>query len=108
MEEEFISLNDRVSSTKESVESNNNIEISSRFKNINETPWLPFDRDVAFASPPLIQLHNEIIAFYNFIEPTEEEMRIRNSILTEVSNIVRELFPTATFQVFGYILDFLH
>ena len=101
MDEEFISLSSAASSNERLSVPANNAEISSRFKNIHETRWLPLDNSKTKRSPPLIQLHNEIISFYNFVEPTEEEMHIRALMLAEISDIIHELFPGAIVQVFG-------
>ena len=48
-----------------------------------------------------IALHNEILAFCDFISPTAGEIARRKALVKEMESIVHEVFPTAAVNVFG-------
>jgi non-canonical poly(A) RNA polymerase PAPD5/7 len=64
-------------------------------------PWLKSPLPHA---PPLVRLHNEIIGFCDHAKPTGEEMSIRDDLVKELSDIVAEIWPTATVHVFGSMM----
>ena len=65
-------------------------------------PWLssPLPKD----APPLVRLHNEIISFCEHAKPSESDMIIRYELVTELTSIVSEVWPTASVHVFGSML----
>ena len=64
-----------------------------------QAPWLryPLPRH----APPLIRLHNEILSFCEHITPTRAHMKVRNKVVSELTKIVQEVWPSATVHVFG-------
>jgi DNA polymerase sigma len=48
-----------------------------------------------------IALHNEILAFCDFISPTAGEIAQRKALVSEIESIVHEVFPTASVHIFG-------
>ena len=50
---------------------------------------------------PLIRLHNEIVDFSRFLEPTEEEAKSRAAAVERVRAVVKTIWPEARFEVHG-------
>jgi len=50
---------------------------------------------------PLLLLHNEIIDFYHFIKPTQEETNNKNKIVQKIKDLASEVWPEAQVVVFG-------
>ena len=63
-------------------------------------PWLQFET-VDKSIPPLVRLHNEILTFCEYISPTRAELATRDQVLTEITDIIIGLWPSATVHVFG-------
>ena len=49
---------------------------------------------------PLIRLHQEIVDFSRYLEPTEEEARLGGAV-ERVRDIVKDIWPAARFEVHG-------
>jgi DNA polymerase sigma len=62
-------------------------------------PWLR--TALPHNAPPLLRLHNEILSFCEHITPSRAQMKVRASIVKELTEIVNELWPSATVHVFG-------
>jgi non-canonical poly(A) RNA polymerase PAPD5/7 len=63
-------------------------------------PWLAMqfvDKHVA----PLVRLHNEILSFVEYITPTVLEYKTRDIVLSELTNIAKDLWPEAKVTIFG-------
>mmetsp|Transcript_11533 Transcript_11533/g.25635 ORF Transcript_11533/g.25635 Transcript_11533/m.25635 type:complete len:395 (+) Transcript_11533:138-1322(+) len=62
-------------------------------------PWSTstYDR----SAPPFVRLHNEILDCCEYIAPSVEEMRTREKVLQEVTEVVNSLWRSATISVFG-------
>ena len=50
---------------------------------------------------PLIRLHNEIVDFSRFLEPTEAEASSRTAAVERVRDVVKGIWPNARFEVHG-------
>jgi hypothetical protein len=66
----------------------------------SKAPWQG-RRILGAASSSFISLHNEIIAFCDFIAPTKDEMTVRKKLVADLTSIITEVFPTASIHVFG-------
>lgn len=64
-------------------------------------PWLRYSTSYDHYAPPLIRLHNEILTFCEYIAPSNSELRVRDSVVAEITEIVHSLWPTCTVHVFG-------
>lgn len=62
-------------------------------------PWLeePYPRRLH----PLVQLHNEIVAFCHLVEPMPEEFRERENLIKRVRKLVEETFREPKIELFG-------
>ena len=60
--------------------------------------WMrPGNRDGA----SLVRLHNEMLDFVNYISLTKAEVECRRKCLSELQDVIRELWPDATIHVYG-------
>ena len=50
---------------------------------------------------PLIRLHQEIVDFSRYLEPTEDEAASRAAAVERVRDIVKDIWPDARFEVHG-------
>lgn len=50
---------------------------------------------------PLLQLHEEIIDFYDYMQPSAKDLFDRQDVIQRVKNISNELWTEAQIQVFG-------
>ena len=55
-----------------------------------------------------LKLHYEILAFYDFIKPTEKENRLRKDTLREVRTAIHSVYPTWIVKSFGSFTTNLH
>ena len=62
-------------------------------------PWMnqAFPRDMN----PLVQLHNEIVAFCKLVEPMPEEIQAREDMVEKISKMVRDIFQDPKIELFG-------
>ena len=70
----------------------------------NENPrWCPPGtvKRLRNLQSPLIRLHNEIVDFGRFLEPTEEEETARAAAVERVRGVVKSIWPEARFEVHG-------
>lgn len=49
-----------------------------------------------FMSVRLYRLHYEILQFYQFMIPTEEEHAVRQLVVNRITNIIHQYLPTAS------------
>ncbi|KAL9232429.1 hypothetical protein vseg_007543 [Gypsophila vaccaria] len=63
-----------------------------------EQGW--FRSDCRFKSP-MVQLHKEILDFCDFLSPTPEEGKSRDSAIQRVSDVIRYIWPNCRVEVFG-------
>jgi hypothetical protein len=57
--------------------------------------------DIFFSAPPfmsvrLYRLHYEILQFYQFMIPTEEEHAARQQVINRITNVINQYLPTAS------------
>lgn len=64
-------------------------------------PWLSYSYQFDRKAPPLVRLHNEILNCCEYIAPSVHEMNQRDVVLSEVSEVIHALWPTAVVSVFG-------
>lgn len=50
-----------------------------------------------------MRLHDEIVAFVEYMEPTDQERRARELVIARVGDIVKRRFPTSAVTVFGSV-----
>lgn len=104
MDDEFIAFGAGDATTYPSSEAHGRLEMTApSFDSLirNELPpWLTA-KDSKKDLHPFVRLHNEILAFCDYIEPSEKEMAIRKSVVQEMTSLVQECFPEATVHVFG-------
>ena len=60
-----------------------------------------FEQRSTLLAHHLIQLHNEILNFCQFIAPTPKELEVREKVIKELRQTVVSFWPTATVEVFG-------
>ena len=90
----------RISKDAEGVDSRDDLEnrIASKYDR-DQYPWLSdFTLKIKEA---YIFLHNEILDFVKFIEASEEDIKLRKSVVMRVKQVVRECYPEADVMVFG-------
>ena len=68
---------------------------------VESPPWI--DKRIDYKRMhPVIALHNEIVSFCRMIEPTREEIALREELIEEFEVLVKETFGNeAEFRVFG-------
>jgi len=54
-----------------------------------------------FMSVRLYRLHFEILQFYQFMIPTEEEHAVRQQVINRITNVINQYLPTASVDVYG-------
>jgi len=63
---------------------------------IPDTPW----KTKAY-KPDIIGLHQEIIDFAKWMQPTREEQMLRSCVVERIKRVVHLLWPTARVEIFG-------
>ncbi len=48
----------------------------------------------------LYRLHYEILQFYQFMIPTEEEHAVRQQVINRITNVINQYLPTASVRIF--------
>ncbi|KAL3796758.1 hypothetical protein HJC23_010905 [Cyclotella cryptica] len=57
----------------------------------------------SFYEPPaLVQLHNEIVSFVKLMEPTKDELEIRNKMVAKVTDLAQRVFGMERCQVLPF------
>jgi non-canonical poly(A) RNA polymerase PAPD5/7 len=69
-------------------------------------PWLqcsepPVEVSSTSKSSSFVRLHNEMLMFCDFISPTQAELAARDRVLSDVKQVVKELWPKAKVRIFG-------
>jgi predicted nucleotidyltransferase len=64
-------------------------------------PWLAYGYQYDKRAPPFVRLHNEILTCCEYIAPSLHEMKQREIVLAEITDIIQSLWPKSTVQVFG-------
>ncbi|CAF0739752.1 unnamed protein product [Rotaria sp. Silwood1] len=54
-----------------------------------------------FMSVRLYRLHYEILQFYQFMIPTEEEHAVRQQVVNRITNVINQYLPTASVDIYG-------
>eukprot|EP00730_Choanoeca_flexa_P016790 TRINITY_DN8000_c1_g3_i1.p1 TRINITY_DN8000_c1_g3~~TRINITY_DN8000_c1_g3_i1.p1 ORF type:complete len:387 (+),score=63.97 TRINITY_DN8000_c1_g3_i1:127-1287(+) len=65
----------------------------------SECPWV--ERRERYSDNPAIALHQEIVDFYEYIQPTEAEMTMRGEVVGRIVDVVTGIWPKAEVKVFG-------
>ncbi|KAI9286373.1 hypothetical protein BC943DRAFT_359535 [Umbelopsis sp. AD052] len=65
------------------------------------SPWV---QESAKCKDPEERLSKEIQEFTTYIQPTKKEAQLRNEALSQVTNVVKEEFPTSTIHAYGSII----
>ena len=60
-------------------------------------PW----RRRHYYAPHVLGLHEEILDFYEYIKPYEEEEFMRNQVVERIRAVVHRLWPEAKVEIFG-------
>ncbi|CAF3893315.1 unnamed protein product [Rotaria magnacalcarata] len=73
-------------------------------------PWrhtqIPVELFDLMTAPPsmsirLYRLHYEILQFYQFMIPTEEEHAVRQQVVNRIKSVINQYLPTASVDVYG-------
>lgn len=64
-------------------------------------PW--HTRATLRIEDPLLLLHEEIIDFYDFIRPTEEEKALQREVVLKLEQVAKMIWPDAHIKVFGSV-----
>ncbi|CAF2338014.1 unnamed protein product [Rotaria sp. Silwood2] len=73
-------------------------------------PWrytqIPVELFDLMTAPPcmsvrLYRLHYEILQFYQFMIPTEEEHAVRQQVINRITNVINQYLPTASVDIYG-------
>ncbi|RWS31730.1 non-canonical poly(A) RNA polymerase PAPD5-like protein [Leptotrombidium deliense] len=72
-----------------------NLHLIKEFKGI---PWRIKGHTY---SPGVIGLHEEIQHFYDYMSPTREEHHIRSCVVERIKNVITNIWPQATVEIFG-------
>uniref|UniRef100_A0A0A9W4F7 polynucleotide adenylyltransferase n=4 Tax=Lygus hesperus TaxID=30085 RepID=A0A0A9W4F7_LYGHE len=62
-------------------------------------PWRRADK--SYDTRPIMALHQEILEFYEYMSPTPEEHNMRSQVVSNIEQLVLELWPNAHVEVFG-------
>lgn len=62
---------------------------------------LPWEQSCRKIHSPLLRLHQEIIEFVGFLQPTSEEKQTRVEAISRVKDSIHSLWPHARVEVFG-------
>ena len=54
------------------------------------------------------RLHDEIVAFFNYMTPTPDERHARAMVIAQVSEVARRRFPKGTVDTFGSVAQNLY
>jgi hypothetical protein len=62
--------------------------------------------NIFFSAPPfmsvrLYRLHYEILQFYQFMIPTDEEHAVRQQVINRITNVINQYLPTASVRKFS-------
>lgn len=63
-------------------------------------PGAPWRRKSAYCKD-IIDLHNEINDFYEFMKPLPEEEFMRNRVVNRIERVVSRIWPRAKVEIFG-------
>lgn len=72
----------------------------TNFHPLSPYPGAPWRRKIAYAKN-VIDLHEEITDFYEFMKPLEEEEFMRNRVVSRIEAVVERLWPNAKVEIFG-------
>mgnify|MGYP005991278451 CR=1 FL=1 len=64
-------------------------------------PWLAYTYQEDKRAPSLTRLHNEILTCCEYIAPSVQEMKLREIVLHEITEIIHSIWPNSTVSVFG-------
>ncbi|CAF0728506.1 unnamed protein product [Adineta ricciae] len=54
-----------------------------------------------FMSVRLYRLHYEILQFYQFMIPSEEEHAVRQQVINRITNVINQYLPSASVNIYG-------
>jgi non-canonical poly(A) RNA polymerase PAPD5/7 len=92
------SSDDELSSTDSSEFDREFIQVGSTTFNQMNVPWIrkPYETD-----NQSLTLHEEIIDFYKFIQPTEAETKKRELTITRISEAIKKVAPDYGVEIYG-------
>jgi hypothetical protein len=77
------------------------VEIPQNINTWEQVPWLQSTNPTNISQHPNILLHEEIIQFYKFLQPTELEMKLRKDFVERLTLLIFEVHETAKLEIFG-------
>lgn len=89
-----------------SLESSDDEEVKQILTDYEITPWL--SNATKSIKSPNIRLHNEIVEFYEYIRPKEEEHAVRLAALDKIKAIVESAIPDTSLTPFGSFVTKLY
>lgn len=101
MDEEFISFAEPKEDESKDKKSDNTLAPEApALVNSTPAPWLNFvSSDDMNQIPPFVRFHNEILSFCEYIAPSKDEMRKREDLLKEITDVIKSLWPEPDIEV---------
>ena len=65
----------------------------------SQVPWIT--QPTLQINDPLLQLHEEIIDFFDFMQPTEREKKAREELLIRIKKVIKGIWPESEVHIFG-------
>jgi len=67
----------------------------------NFPPWVRARDSRSKSSSQIVNLHNEILDFLDLVSLTEEEQNARASLVSELKDVIKSVWPTAKVELYG-------
>jgi len=104
-EEEILDFESSDSSEEENEEEEDGlkqdfVKLTGFETNWKNVPWLQESVE-NISKHPNVQLHEEIIQFYKFLEPTKLEMEHRKDVISRLKALLKRVHSNAKLQIFG-------
>lgn len=65
---------------------------------LSAVPWLHKIKPIA---TPSLRLHQEIIEFCKYLQPSRSEEQIRKDAIARIQQVIQAIWPSASLQIFG-------
>ncbi|TBU62421.1 hypothetical protein BD310DRAFT_871139 [Dichomitus squalens] len=83
------------------------VECEAENEEVWSTPWIDGLGTTSYESKEQ-RLHDEIVAFFQYISPTPEEAHARAMVIAKVSSLVTRRFPQGAVDTFGSVAQNLY
>ncbi|OSD00930.1 Nucleotidyltransferase, partial [Trametes coccinea BRFM310] len=82
--------------------------VSGTTPEVYTTPWVAKLGTTAYESKEQSRLHDEIVAFYEYVSPTPDERHARAMVIAQVAEVVKRRLPKASVDPFGSVAQDLY